>query len=1657
MAVVRQSTKAHVQAMMWWRWVTALTAVVALTSGAGAQDDPCFHGDNEMLPLWWPSIARGNDTPADPEAPTVTYPPPPTRLSGPALNARRQPTGALSGRIVYFNGGHGWTADIPDSAASDWYTQRGNSGGVVEDYGNMDQASLFAAYAWNAGATVVPVRPIGHQKNEVVIDQDDAAVTYTGTWANMSQTPAYEVAPGSSTQTHRTATTTSGAATATARFTPNIPVAGYYPTYAWALDGPDRVNQLYRVGHAGGVTETRVNHRRVGKGWVWLGTYYYEAGSQPNQYVEITNNELAGDSGSVVVADAVRFGNGMGSIARGSLGVSGFAREEEQLRYWAEAAQATPSSVYDGSGSDGSDNVSGAPKYAAFMNREQDGGIHDRIFVSFHSNAGGGRGADGLYNDEAPGVTNSPNQFLLATLLGREINDDMWGLSNSTGTDFFPLYTDWTSKLTNTFSASFAYGELRWDTINEEMECTIIEVAFHDSADDQPYLKDMLARRAIARATLQGVIRFFNQVAGGPLAMPPDEPRNLRALNATDASGNLVLNWTAPLQVASERPATTPGNIGGDAPTGYNVYSSANGRDFSLLAALGNTTTYSHSGVGSNNARYYMVTAVNAGGESFPSNIAGARVESARPPVLIVDGFDRTDQGIALSETVSGIPNRPSLGTFQRVISHRINNFSYVVEHGRAISEGTEQRNFDSVPNDAVIAGTVALTDYDTVVWILGRESENTAGGTVFDATERTAITNFLNAGGNLMVSGSDWAYDLGRAGQPAAETTFLNTNLRTTYIGDSANTYSVNGSVGGIFNGLSMSLSTFDGPVYDARFLDRLGAGSGAVVAMTYSGGSGGNAAIVYDGTPATGRVVGLGFPFETITSATTRADVMSRTLAFFDTPGSTNTPPTLSSPLAGIGVVRDGAPVNNASFATVNDADQAAGTVGVSVSGAPVGIVASASNTGGTIGITVEAECAVVPGAYVLNLVATDSGGNNDIEPFTVTVSECMACCNVPNRPYMTSGLGARQSIIDAAGVGAGSPPADYASLEAAIAAVNATPLTGGDWTFLVRSNLTEFNNVALGQATNGNRLFFKPYAGTNATITFAPTTAQTTTGVPGHWVIGVNQLNAINNTTGAPIATNNVTIDGANGGGSLAITNSASNAGPTVSIVGNCDGLELKNLSVTSVVATTIAGAIRTNCIDVGGGDLTPDNLLIENCVVNGGSGSTGVSMRFDRLTGRGTLTDVTTDSDNVTVRNCVTSQGSSGIFSAAAQGVVFEGNTINSTQTGTGTDGRGIMFFGTQSSGRTNVLRNNRVGVTAPTNATNNGAYALYLEANGASASNRNVFEVYNNLIHVQLTGTGTPAAGILAGIRCITANTDYRLWHNSIHLRQSSVAYTGLDGSKAHGIGIPTAGFAGVADIRNNLLRVNQNGAVGLYFGASTLPAGSSVTTESNNVWLGTGVSFGRRAGTDANLATWRTLSLNGANFDLLSTTFDPRDAAGGTRAIWISETDLKFTAVLPHANIEILGQALAGNPVPTDVDGFARHTTTPFKGADEWAVADIFIDPASDNHSFGNVAVGGFVDHTFVVSNRGTSTMTVNAINASGSGEFTRIAPASLPANVAAGATVNVTIRFAPTLGPKTATFTVTTSNDPWNGSVVLDVDGTGVAPPTVSDMIEVH
>jgi N-acetylmuramoyl-L-alanine amidase len=769
-----------------------------------------------------------------------------------------QPAGGMDGKIVYIHPGHGYTADTSASGNGEWSFQRSEVTGteMIEDLGNYDQMTFLADYLFRAGATIVPLRPVGHQTNEFILDNDDAGVTFVGTWTNSTAGVYF----GSAGDVPYKYASTSPTETAYARYQPNISAAGFYPVYAWTRSGSDRAtDQLYRVHHSGGITEVTINHRRVGNGLVYLGTYFFESGNAG--YVDISNRSSS--AGSVVIADMIRFGNGMGDIDRGN-GVSTLPREDEAGLYWVEwhvdRSQGIPESEFRTTSIDRDAAISFSPRYAEYMNRETDGSLSDRVFISYHSNAAGGRGVLGLYNGNNDPDTATPNQFLLANSLGTEVNVDMVAQNALWDPDWFDRGTNVTLD-----RSDIEFGEINNLRINGEFDATIVEVAFHDNLQDTQLMREANVRDAVARATYQGLIKYFRAVDGNatPATELPPPVTGVRA--QSDAPGSVTIFWTPPVANAQT----------GGAPTSYRIYASTDGYGFDggTLVAGAATNTATLTGYDPTLPYYFKVVAVNAGGESHGSEVLTVLPSGGAKQVLIVNGFDRSDRALNPRQTLPAPDN-----TVDRVRPRYSNSRDYVAQVHLAIHAAAPGIHVASASNDAVISGAVNLTDYNTVIWILGEES--TADDT-FNATEQTKVEQFIAAGGNLFLSGAEIGWDLDAQ---AGGVSFFETTLKGNYASDDANTYNVAAAPGGIFAGLS-NFSFDNGALYyNAEFPDVINPQAGAQAALTYSGGTGGNAAIQVQGTAGRGSIVMLGFPFETITTAENRAAVIDRVFDFFN-----------------------------------------------------------------------------------------------------------------------------------------------------------------------------------------------------------------------------------------------------------------------------------------------------------------------------------------------------------------------------------------------------------------------------------------------------------------------------------------------------------------------------------------------------------------------------------------------------------------------------------------------------------------------------------------------------------------------------------------------------------------------------------------------------
>jgi uncharacterized lipoprotein YddW (UPF0748 family) len=730
----------------------------------------------------------------------------------PPVPGQGQPQGALSGKAVWLSAGHGW---YWSETLSRWTTQRPNCYGIVEDFSNAEAVNYYLArYLWNAGAEAWLVRERAMIDQEVIVDNDAGAPGYveTGDWAT-STSPGYEDG------TYRWAIT-HASGTATATWTPDLPEAGWYAVWAWYRHGTNRpIDARYEIHHAGGVTPVSISQEVHGLTWRYLGEYYFEGGTGGH----VTLVDESADIDQAVIADAVRFGGGQGTIVAPG-GTSGRPRWEEAAKYWAQY-QGAPAEVY-------ASDVTARPLYAEWeAARGEPGEAADAVYISWHTNAGGGTGTDSFIHVSEP----TTGSLELQDWVHTELIHDLRGA--------------WDPDWVNRGQKAADFGELRELSI---MPGVLLEVAFHDTEDpgDADDLREPYFRQVAARAVYQGIVKYHAAREGTPVHLLPEPPERLAARSTGPGQGTLT--WVPP-------PCCD--GVLGDEASSYKVYHSTGGRAFDGGVEVAEPSLVIE-GLSPSSLHYFRVTALNAGGESFPTPVVAVRTPlfGGAPSLLLVDGFDRLD-----AMTMVPQYEAPFLGTAQRMFLERMNSYGYAVQHAEALA--TCGLAFDGAVNEAVREGDLALAGYAAVDWFVGEDSVADAS---LNGVERALLAAYLDGGGRLLLSGSEIGYDLVAKGRDPA---FYTDYLRAEYLGDDAGSYDYLGLEGGPFAGLVGTFDDGSGGIYDVGYPDQLGDIPGSTLVLSYPTGLGGGAGLAYDSGPGNAAVVYLGFPLESIVDEGQRA----------------------------------------------------------------------------------------------------------------------------------------------------------------------------------------------------------------------------------------------------------------------------------------------------------------------------------------------------------------------------------------------------------------------------------------------------------------------------------------------------------------------------------------------------------------------------------------------------------------------------------------------------------------------------------------------------------------------------------------------------------------------------------------------------------------
>jgi N-acetylmuramoyl-L-alanine amidase len=675
-----------------------------------------------------------------------------------------------------------------------WYTQRPPYQLIIEDHENAEAVNWYLSqYLTNAGANVWTVRERDFNPQELIVDNDNPGSGYSE--SGSWSNGAFGGYGGSYRYTTAEPNTT-----ATATFAPAFGQAGVYAVYAWTYTAGNRVTDArFEVQHAGGMTEVVVNQELHGRTWNYLGSFYFQPGA--GQRVTLVNRST--QPGEAVVADAVRFGGGRGP--------SGYPRYEEGSLHFA---------AYQGLDITNENDVIVRPHYAEWEREAGD----DPVFISWHTNGfdGSARGTETYIYDAAPTAGSVELQdWVHAELIG-------------------DLRAAWDPNWLDRGQRAANLGEMRELS---SMPGVLIELAFHDNPDDAAALKEPEFERIAARAIAQAIVKYYAARDGQPVHLAPEPPTQLQAVNL--GGGQLRVRWQPP----------AAGGAGGDPAGSYRVYLSGNGLGWDNGVEVGGTE-HTVTGLAPGQTVYVRVAALNAGGESLPTQVVAARVTADGPArTLLVNDFGLLNAGLLVPECTPQ-PWLPDC-TNVRMVLDRMNRGNYLVEHARAFPAPFA---FDGATRDAVIADAVELPDYVLVDWQSGLDWRYRSQGGI-DAAVQGRLSSYLGAGRALLISGGDIGWDLVGNNQGPD---FYRNWLRADYRLDDSDAYLVAPAPGSAFDGLApIALDDGSHGVYNVRWPDQIVPSGGATEALSYAGGSGGTAAVQYAGSY---RLIMLAFPLETV-----------------------------------------------------------------------------------------------------------------------------------------------------------------------------------------------------------------------------------------------------------------------------------------------------------------------------------------------------------------------------------------------------------------------------------------------------------------------------------------------------------------------------------------------------------------------------------------------------------------------------------------------------------------------------------------------------------------------------------------------------------------------------------------------------------------------
>lgn len=876
------------------------------------------------------------------------------------------PTNGLQNRHLALWQSHGF---YYEPKLTRWEWQRARIFQTVEDlYTQSYVLPFLVPMLENAGATVLLPRERDTQTAEVIIDNDGCLNSHslyteqTGakTWSS-GQAPGFAQLRASYIDfenpfregSYRQTTSIKKGVESFAEWIPEIPQSGQYAVYvSYKTVANSTDDALYTVYHKGGTSQFKINQQMGGGTWIYLGTFGFTAGR--NSACKVVLNNKSAKEGRIITADAVKIGGGYGNIARriSNQGatenakssdiaasvvskpmpqvdypneISGYPRFCEAARYWLQWA-GIPDSIYSESRgkNDYTDDYKSRGIWVNYLAggsaiNPQESGLRIPIDMAFafHTDAGT------TFNDSIIGTLGifqtSAYDGVFSNGASRYTSRDMTDLIQSN------IVRDIRSLYEPNWSRRGMWNQSYYEARVPRVPTMLLELLSHQNFADMRYGLDPRFRFTVSRSIYKGMLQFLcSQYKMDYVVQPlPVDHFSLQLIG----NNEVELTWQA---VEDSLEPTAKADR-------YMVYTRIGDGDFNNGIVV--TTNRYRQTIPTGVVCSYKITALNKGGESFPSEILSAgRALNEKGTVLVVNGFDRISAPadfIAQADTLAGFLDEldhgvpylkdisfiGSMKEFRRQIPWMDddasgfgdsysnyetmviagNTFDYPAVHGAAILKAGY--SFDSCSDESLSPdpscvrreeGMICLNDYKYVDLILGKECQTKMGrGGVkplefktFGKEMQEAIAAYCQAGGNIFVSGayvgSDlWDNRLAKADE--ADQKFATDVLKYKWrVGQAAKMGKVKAvaSPYSVIAGQYTYHNELNPESYVVEAPDAIEpASEGASTVLRYSENNL-SAGVAYKGAYKT---VVLGFPFESLRTSSEKEQLMQAILTFF------------------------------------------------------------------------------------------------------------------------------------------------------------------------------------------------------------------------------------------------------------------------------------------------------------------------------------------------------------------------------------------------------------------------------------------------------------------------------------------------------------------------------------------------------------------------------------------------------------------------------------------------------------------------------------------------------------------------------------------------------------------------------------------------------